>query len=182
MFRHSLFAAFLFAPVLCAGAGLAQSSGVLSGQPAPAEEQFAGTKTLRGHYTAGEVAADWEAAMRDGRPEQIVEWRSRGEDERSSVAFSFRDGRLVRYAEQGRWRLVDSGVIRDVELDLSFAGGQYARGLKTIDGQPVEPDPEDIRAAVSAAQASLGRIGSGEPVPWQTTPEPAQQALPSVSF
>lgn len=181
MFRHSLSAVLLFAPILCAGAGLAQPSGPAQGEPAPAEEQFAGTRTLRGQYTAGEVMADWEAAMRDGRPERIVEWRSRGEDERSTVAFSFRDGRLLRYAEQGRRRLVAGGEMRSVELDLSFAGGQYARGIKIIDGQPVEPEPEDIRKAVSAAQAALGRIGSGKPVPWQTAP-PAGQQLPSVSF
>src|SRR5690349_16574795 len=43
--------------------------------PADTEDVMEGATIVRGKYTAGETNADWEAALRSGKPERIAEWR-----------------------------------------------------------------------------------------------------------
>src|SRR3546814_7173029 len=84
---------------LAAGTALAQASETLPmGVPGPdagaTEDVTAGSKTVRGHYRAGDIQADWEAAVRNNKVERIVEWRDYGEYGNANIVLDRKSTRL----------------------------------------------------------------------------------------
>lgn len=167
---------FLLAALLMAAPGpvsdahaqhqLAQSQ---ASEPADTEDVTDGATIVRGKYSAGDTRADWEAAVRDGKPERIAEWRDYGDKGSANVVFSFHNGDLMHYAEHGRRRGGQAGSmdgLRRVELNLSFANGRYTGGRKTIDGIDTEPTDAEIRGANLQAVAALERLAVSKPA-WQ---------------
>lgn len=131
------------------------------------EDVVAGATIVRGQYTAGDTRAEWEAAIRDGQAERIVEWRDYGEHGSGNVVFSFHDGQLMHYAEQSERRTAQGGF-RRTELSLSFTDGRHSGGRKSIDGQPEPLDQQDIQTARAQADAAMKRVAVTRPA-WQET-------------
>ena len=129
------------------------------------EDVVAGGTIVRGQYTAGGNRAEWEAAVRDGQTERIVEWREYGDLGSGNIVFSFHDGQLMHYAEQSERRTAQGGF-RRVELNLSFEEGLHSGGRKSIDGQPVPVDQQDIQTARAQADAAVKRVAVTRPA-WQ---------------
>lgn len=129
------------------------------------EDVVAGATIVRGQYTAGDNQAEWEAAIRDGQPERIVEWRNYGDLGSGNIVLSFHDGQLMHYAEQSERRTAQGGF-RRVELNLSFEDGRHSGGRKSIDGQPVPVDQQDIQTARAQADAAVKRVAVTRPA-WQ---------------
>ena len=160
-----LAAALLLAPLGLAPATLAQP------QPAPidadgTEDMTEGATIVRGRYTAGDLNADWEAALQKGKPERIAEWRDYGEKGSANVVFTFHNGELMHYGEHGRRRGGQAGSIdgfRRVDLSLSFAQGRFTGGRKTVDGIESEPTEAEIRGANLQAVAALERLATVKP-------------------
>ena len=137
--------------------------------PADTEDVMEGATIVRGKYTAGETNADWEAALRSGKPERIAEWRDYGDNGNANVVFSFHNGDLMHYAEHGRRRGGQAGSMdgqRRIELNLSFSQGRYTGGRKTVDGIETEPTDAEIRGANVQALAALERLAVAKPA-WQ---------------
>lgn len=138
-------------------------------EPADTEDMTDGATIVRGKYTAGETNAEWEAAVRNGKPERIAEWRDYGGNGNANVVFSFHNGDLMHYAEHGRRRGGQAGSmdgLRRVELNLSFSQGKFTGGKKTIDGIETEPTDAEIRGANVQALAALERLAVTKPA-WQ---------------
>lgn len=129
------------------------------------EDVVAGATIVRGQYTAGDNRAEWEAAVRDGQTERIVEWREYGDLGSGNIVFSFHDGQLMHYAEQSERRTAQGGF-RRIELNLSFEDGLHSGGRKSIDGQPVPVDQQDIQTARAQADAAVKRVAVTRPA-WQ---------------
>lgn len=142
------------------------------------EDVVAGAIIVRGQYTAGDNRAEWEAAVRDGRAERIVEWREYGDLGSGNIVFSFHNGELMHYAEQTERRTAQGGF-RRLELNLSFADGLHSGGRKYIDGQPVPVDQQDIQTARAQADAAVKRVGVTRPA-WQETGRSQQETGFSV--
>lgn len=134
---------------------------------AATEDVVAGATIVRGQYTIGDNNAEWEAAIRNGQPERIVEWRNYADYGTGNVIFSFHDGQLMHYAERSERRTAQGGI-RHVELHLSFADGRNTGGRKEIDGQPAPVDQQDIHSARAQADAALKRVAVTRPA-WQET-------------
>lgn len=137
--------------------------------PADTEDVMEGATIVRGKYTAGETNADWEAALRKGKPERIAEWRDYGDNGNANVVFSFHNGDLMHYAEHGRRRGGQAGSmdgLRRIELNLSFSNGRFTGGSKTVDGIETEPTDAEIRGANVQALAALERLAVAKPA-WQ---------------
>lgn len=138
--------------------------------PAPGEDgtedMTEGATIVRGKYTAGEIKADWEAALQKGKPERIAEWREYGENGNANVVFTFHNGDLMHYGEHGRRRGGQAGSMdgfRKIELNLSFSQGRYTGGRKTIDGIETEPSESEIRGANMQALQALERLATVKP-------------------
>lgn len=131
------------------------------------EDVVAGATIVRGQYASGDNNAEWEAAIRNGQPERIVEWRNYADYGSGNVIFSFHNGQLMHYAEQSERRTAQGGF-RRVELHLSFEEGRNTGGRKEIDGQPAPIDQQDIHLARAQADAALKRVAVTRPA-WQET-------------
>ncbi len=171
--------------LLLAGLGipaLAQPSEPAQQMPGETEDVTAGATIVRGRYTAGDANAEWEAAIRDGKPERIAEWRRYGDFGSANVVFTCHNGELMHYGEHGRRRGGQAGSMdgfRRVELSLSFANGRFRDGLKTVDGIETEPTDAEIRAAQLQAKAALERLASARPA-WQDTSRSTSFSITSV--
>jgi putative lipoprotein len=142
---------------------------VQDSDPADTEDVTEGATIVRGKYTAGETSVDWEAAVRQGKPERIAEWRDYGDNGSANVVFSFHNGDLMHYAEHGRRRGGQAGSmdgLRRVELNLSFSNGRFTGGKKTVDGIETEPTEAEIRGANVQALSALERLAASKSV-WQ---------------
>ena len=151
-------------------------------EPADTEDVTEGATIVRGKYTAGDIAVDWEAALRNGKPERIAEWRDYGSNGNANVVFSFHNGDLMHYGEHGRRRGGQAGAmdgLRRVELSLSFSNGRYTGGRKTLDGIETEPTEAEIRAANVQALAALERLAVAKPA-WQDTRQATGFSITSV--
>lgn len=142
------------------------------------EDVVAGAIIVRGQYTAGDSRAEWEAAVRNGQAERIVEWRNYGDLGSGNIVFSFHNGQLMHYAEQTERRTAQGGF-RRVELNLSFEDGLHSGGRKSIDGQLVPVDQQDIQTARAQADAAVKRVGITRPA-WQETGRSQQETGFSV--
>ena len=138
------------------------------------EDVVAGATIVRGQYTAGDNRAEWEAAVRNGQTERIVEWRDYGDLGSGNIVLSFHNGQLMHYAEQSERRTAQGGF-RRVELNLSFEDERYSGGRKSIDGQPVPVDQQDIQTARAQADAAVKRVAVTRPA-WQETGRRQQDA------
>lgn len=150
--------------------------------PGDTEDVAAGATIVRGRYTAGDASAEWEAALKDGKPERIAEWRSYGDFGNANVVFSFHNGELMHYGEHGRRRGGQAGSMdgfRRVELNLSFAGGRFSDGFKTVDGIETEPGEAEVRAAQLQAKAALERLATARPA-WQGAGQSTSFSITSV--
>ncbi|MEL3889088.1 hypothetical protein V6B08_02380 [Ferrovibrio sp. MS7] len=166
-FTHGALATLL-APALLAGllAGAAPARAqLLSGDSQ--DEAEAGDNaplTVRGKYAAGELNAEWEAMVEDGRPARIVEWRHYGQHGDANVVFDFHRGNLMHYGEQSRRVAGQAGVAdgyRKITLNLKFnSEGRYVGGRKQVDGIDTEPDEPEIQAAMAQARAALERLAA----------------------
>lgn len=168
---------------LIAGVAAAQASDTLPmGVPGPdagaTEDVTAGSKTVRGHYRAGDIQADWEAAVRNGKVERIVEWRDYGEYGNANVVFDYFNGQLMHYGERSQRRGGQAGAadsFRRVALNLNFANGRFTSGTKTIDGIDTELDDPDISGAMAQSKTALGRVAATRDA-WQTDGQTGGQA------
>ncbi len=150
--------------------------------PAETEDVTEGATIVRGKYTAGETSADWEAALRNGKPERIAEWRDYGGNGNGNVVFSFHNGDLMHYAEHGRRRGGQAGAmdgLRRIELNLSFSNGRYTSGRKTVDGIETEPTEAEIRGANVQALAALERLAVAKPA-WQESRQGTGFSIASI--
>lgn len=150
--------------------------------PADTEDVMAGATIVRGKYNAGDTNVDWEAALRNGKPERIAEWRDYGDNGNANVVFSFHNGDLMHYAEHGRRRGGQAGSmdgLRRVELNLSFANGRYTKGRKTVDGIETEPTDAEIRGANVQAVAALERLAVAKPA-WQESRQGTGFSIASI--
>lgn len=170
------FAVLLLSAALLAAPGAAHAQ-MLAQVPAGdqtgdgTEDVTDGATIVRGRYTAGEIKADWEAAVQKGKPERIAEWRDYGQNGNANVIFSFHNGDLMHYGEHGQRRGGQAGSVdgmRKVELSLSFSQGRYTGGKKTVDGIETEPTEAEIRGANIQALAALERL-AGSKSAWQET-------------
>lgn len=156
--------------LVCGMLGLPLAAQAQAANPDPdlsgsTEDVVAGATIVRGRYTAGDNQAEWEAAIRDGKTERIVEWRNYGDFGSGNIIFSFHEGQLMHYAEQSERRTAQGGF-RRVELNLSFEDGRHSGGRKSIDGQPVPVDQQDIQTARAQADAAVKRVAVTRPA-WQ---------------
>ncbi|WP_300295369.1 hypothetical protein, partial [Ferrovibrio sp.] len=129
-----------------------------------------------------DTSAEWEAAIKDGKPERIAEWRTYGDFGNANVVFSFHNGQLMHYGEHGRRRGGQAGSMdgfRRVELNLSFANGRFTDGQKTVDGIETEPTETEIRAANVQALAALERLATARPA-WQDASRSTSFSITSV--
>jgi hypothetical protein len=150
--------------------------------PADTEDVMEGATIVRGKYNTGETSADWEAALRNGKPERIAEWREYGDNGNANVVFSFHNGDLMHYAEHGRRRGGQAGSmdgLRRVELNLSFSNGRYTGGRKTVDGIETEPTDAEIRGANVQALAALERLAVAKPA-WQDSRQSTGFSIASI--
>jgi hypothetical protein len=150
--------------------------------PGETEDVAAGATIVRGRYTAGDVSTEWEAALKDGKPERIAEWRSYGDFGNANVVFSFHNGELMHYGEHGRRRGGQAGSMdgfRRIELNLSFADGRFRDGFKTVDGIETEPGEAEIRAAQLQATAALERLATARPA-WQSAGQSTSFSITSM--
>ncbi len=152
--------------------------------PAETEDVTEGATIVRGKYTAGETSADWEAALRNGKPERIAEWRDYGGNGNGNgnVVFSFHNGDLMHYAEHGRRRGGQAGAmdgLRRIELNLSFSNGRYTSGRKMVDGIETEPTEAEIRGANVQALAALERLAVAKPA-WQESRQGTGFSMTSI--
>src|SRR3546814_21063939 len=102
------------------------------------EDVTAGSKTVRGHYRAGDIQADWEAAVRNNKVERIVEWRDYGEYGNANIVFDFFNGQLMHYGERSQRRGGQAGAadsFRRVALNLNFTNGRFTRSEERRVGQ-----------------------------------------------
>lgn len=151
-------------------------------EPADTEDVTEGATIVRGKHNAGETTVDWEAALRNGKPERIAEWRDYGGNGNANVVFSFHNGDLMHYAEQGRRRGGQAGSmdgLRRVELNLSFSNGRYTGGRKTVDGIETEPTDAEIRGANVQALAALERLAVAKPA-WQESRQTTGFSIASI--
>ncbi len=179
-------AGLVLLPVLlglsAAPASLAQAPGAAPQQPDETEDVAAGATIVRGSYSAGDTTADWEAAIKDGKPERIAEWRRYGDFGSANVVFSFHNGELMHYGEHGRRRGGQAGSMdgfRRVELSLSFADGRFRDGHKTVDGIETEPTEAEIRSAQLQAKVALERLAVARPA-WQESRRSTSFSIASV--
>jgi hypothetical protein len=127
----------------------------------PVEDITQGATIVRGRYAEAGSETEWEAAVRNGQPERIVEWRSFNEGGTANTIFNFYNGALMHYAERSQRRNAaagPAGELVNVELDLSFQQGRYSHGSKVINGRVMEPSDTDIRIATEHAQAAMQRV------------------------
>lgn len=150
--------------------------------PADTEDVMEGATIVRGKYNTGDTSADWEAALRNGKPERIAEWREYGGNGNANVVFSFHNGDLMHYAEHGRRRGGQAGSmdgLRRVDLNLSFSNGRYTGGRKTVDGIETEPTDAEIRGANVQALAALERLAVAKPA-WQDSRQSTGFSIASI--
>lgn len=141
--------------------GMAGSEPGAPSDPGATEDVTAGSKTVRGHYRVGDIQADWEAAVRNGKVERIVEWRDYGEYGNANIVFDYFSGQLMHYGERSQRRGGQAGAadsFRRVSLNLNFANGKFVSGTKTVDGIDTELDDPDISGALAQSRAALDRV------------------------
>lgn len=175
-------ALFLAASVLALPGAVRAQTDAQESVPADTEDVMEGATIVRGKYSAGETNADWEAALRNGKPERIAEWRDYGDNGNANVVFSFHNGDLMHYAEHGRRRGGQAGSmdgLRRIELNLSFSQGRYTGGRKTVDGIETEPTDAEIRGANLQALAALERLAVAKPA-WQETRQGTGFSITSI--
>lgn len=152
--------------------------------PGATEDVTAGSKTVRGHYRAGDIQADWEAAVRNGKVERIVEWRDYGEFGNANIVFDYFNNQLMHYGERSQRRGGQAGAadsFRRVSLNLNFANGRFSSGTKTIDGIDTELDDPDINGAVAQSKAAMERVMATREA-WQGSGQGSGQGGASSSF
>jgi putative lipoprotein len=183
--RSGLVLGLLLLSLLQAACAVAQAQVMQSppaSEPADTEDVTEGATIVRGKYAAGETTADWEAALRNGKPERIAEWRDYGGNGNANVVFTFHNGDLMHYAEHGRRRGGQAGSmdgLRRVELNLSFSQGRYTGGRKTVDGIETEPTDAEIRGANLQALAALERLAVAKPA-WQESRQVTGFSITSI--
>ncbi|HEX6957048.1 MAG TPA: hypothetical protein VF194_03610 [Ferrovibrio sp.] len=170
-FRNSVAATVLMAGLGLASPVFAQIQFGPTSDPGAGEDVEAGATIVRGHYEGDGAQTDWEAAIRDGQPERVVEWRSYGADGQANVIFNFYQGKLMHYAIDSQRRRAGAGQsdgLVSTEIELFFDQGRYSRGHKTVDGRAAQPNDEDVRTAQIQADAALQRVTVAKPA-WQQT-------------
>lgn len=173
---------FLTGSLLVASPSVHAQSDPRESVPADTEDVMEGATIVRGKYSAGETNAEWEAALRNSKPERIAEWRDYGDNGNANVVFSFHNGDLMHYAEHGRRRGGQAGSmdgLRRVELNLSFSQGRYTGGRKTVDGIETEPSDAEIRGANLQALAALERLAVAKPA-WQESRQGTGFSIASI--
>lgn len=173
---------FLAASVLALPVAARAQTDAQDSAPADTEDVTEGATIVRGKYSVGETSVEWEAALRNSKPERIAEWRDYGDNGNANVVFSFHNGDLMHYAEHGRRRGGQAGAmdgLRRVELNLSFSQGRYTGGRKTVDGIETEPTDAEIRGANLQALAALERLAVAKPA-WQETRQGTGFSITSI--
>lgn len=153
-------------PAAAPAQGLNVRDSSITAEPAAegaAEDVTAGATIVRGRYNSAGSETEWEAAIRNGQPERIVEWRSYAEGGNANMIFSYYNGALMHYAEKSQRRNAGAGPaasLVNVELELSFQQGRYSHGSKIVDNKVMEPNDTDIRTATEQAAAAMQRVSA----------------------
>ena len=155
----------------CASDGL-QSS------PAPAQLQAksAGTAItsasepgllpwIAGTYAAGDTASEYVAFLAGADPVVVFEQQDYGEYGRARVVHHYTDGVLTRFEKWSRV-LSMSGTNAPTDgwyettMVLTFDGGHFVAGEKTVNGKLAEPDEHELRGALRTAAAMKERVAA----------------------
>lgn len=150
--RIVLFALLLALPLAPAWSQVPEDSEAENAEP---------VQVVRGRYNQGELSADWEAMLEQGRPVRITEWRRYGEHGDATVVFDFHRGELMHYGERSRRVAGQAGVAdgyRRISLNLNFSQGRFTSGRKQVDGIDTEPDEPEIQAALAQARSAMERL------------------------
>ena len=126
------------------------------------ESRLGDLRVIPGQYRDGDNTVSYQAYVTtDDVPVYVEEHRDLGKYGRSDVKFYYRNGTLLRFAEDAErtnfgGNTSDSALQYTLELD--FAMGRFSDGSKTINGEASEPDEHEISGALAQSKVALSRI------------------------
>ncbi len=147
--------------VLLTRSGPEGDMAALEAEVAAIDAKAASLRRVEGSYKEGNIAGSFVAYLDGDAPILIFEGRDLVALGSSSVGLHFRDGALLRYAEDTiRKSATNSGLDKgvSVSLKLYFDHSRYVGGTKTVDNVAEEPEEREITAAAAAATLALSRV------------------------
>lgn len=126
------------------------------------EARLTDLRVIPGQYSASDHTVTYKAYVTpDGEPVLVDEHRDLGDYGSSDVKFYYRNGQLLRFAEDAK-RVNYGGAESDAPLHytlkLDFAQGRYSSGTKTVNDIASQPDEHEISGALSQSKVALSRI------------------------
>ena len=126
------------------------------------EAKLADMRVIPGQYSASDHTVTYKAYVTtDGEPLLVDEHRDLGDYGSSDVKLYYRNGQLLRFAEDAK-RVNYGGEQSDAPLHytltLDFAQGRFSSGTKTVNGTSSQPDEHEISGALSQSKVALSRI------------------------
>lgn len=119
-------------------------------------------RVIPGQYSASDHTVTYNAYISpEGEPVLVDEHRDLGDYGSSDVKLYYRNGQLLRFAEDAK--RVNYGGSNDDQplqytLKIDFAKGRFTSGSKTVNGNVSEPDEHEISGALSQSKVALSRI------------------------
>ncbi len=119
-------------------------------------------RVIPGQYSVSDHTVTYNAYISPkGEPVLVDEHRDLGDYGTSDVKLYYRNGQLLRFAEDAK--RVNYGGSNDDQplqytLKLDFAQGRFTSGSKTVNGNVSEPDEHEISGALSQSKVALSRI------------------------
>ncbi|NIY77014.1 hypothetical protein HED22_15270 [Thalassospira sp. HF15] len=126
------------------------------------DAKLTGMRVIPGQYSASDHTVTYKAYVTsDGQPVLVDEHRDLGDYGSSDVKFYYRNGKLLRFAEEAK-RINYGGADDDTPLQytliLDFEKGRFSSGSKIVNGTASQPDEHEISGAQSQSKVALSRI------------------------
>lgn len=127
-------------------------------------------RVIPGQYVASDHTVTYKAFVTtDGVPLLVEEHRDLGKFGTSDVKLYYRNGQLLRFAEDAKrvgygdaraGARTDAGADAPLHyrLTLDFAQGRFSSGTKTVNGVAGTPDEHEISGALAQSKVALSRI------------------------
>ena len=147
--------------ILLTRAGPAGDLAGLEAEVAAIDARSAMLRRVEGTFKEGDISGSFVGYLDGERPVLILEGRDLGQLGSSSIAYHFRDGTLLRYAEDTLRHAANdpTGERVSVSLKLYFDDNRYVGGTKLVDNVNDEPDQHEITEAGRRATLALSRLG-----------------------
>lgn len=126
------------------------------------DAKLSGMRVIPGQYSASDHTVTYKAYVTsDGEPVLVDEHRDLGDYGSSDVKLYYRNGKLLRFAEDAK--RINYGGAGDNQplhytLVLDFEKGRFSSGRKTVNGTTSQPDEHEISGAQSQSKVALSRI------------------------